>query len=60
MRGGLLAPSWPGRPYIQNYFDIAFPTNVGQAVDNAVADFFAGQGTPATIVQTVNQAASTS
>jgi raffinose/stachyose/melibiose transport system substrate-binding protein len=47
-------------PYIQNYFDIAFPTNVGQAVDNAVADFFAGQGTPATIIQTVNQAASTS
>jgi raffinose/stachyose/melibiose transport system substrate-binding protein len=47
-------------PYIQNYFDIAFPTNVGQAVDNAVADFFAGQGSPATIIQTVNQAASTS
>jgi len=47
-------------PFIQNYFDIAFPTNVGQAVDNAVANFFAGQGTPATIIQTVNQAASTS
>ena len=47
-------------PYIQNYFDIAFPTNVGQAVDNAVANFFAGQGTPATIIQTVDQAASTS
>jgi raffinose/stachyose/melibiose transport system substrate-binding protein len=47
-------------PYIQNYFDIAFPTNVGQAVDNAVADFFAGQGSPQTIIQTVNQAASTS
>jgi raffinose/stachyose/melibiose transport system substrate-binding protein len=47
-------------PYIQNYFDIAFPTNVGQAVDNAVANFFAGQGTPAAIIQTVNQAASTS
>jgi raffinose/stachyose/melibiose transport system substrate-binding protein len=47
-------------PYIQNYFDIAFPTNVGQAVDNAVANFFAGQGSPAMIIQTVNQAASTS
>src|SRR5215469_4347794 len=47
-------------PYIQNYFDIAFPTNVGQAVDNAVANFFAGQGSPETIIQTVNQAASTS
>jgi raffinose/stachyose/melibiose transport system substrate-binding protein len=47
-------------PYIQNYFDIAFPTNVGQAIDNAVANFFAGQGTPATIIQTVDQAAATS
>jgi raffinose/stachyose/melibiose transport system substrate-binding protein len=36
--------------YIQTYFDIAFPTNVGQAVDDAVANFFAGQGTPQTIV----------
>jgi raffinose/stachyose/melibiose transport system substrate-binding protein len=47
-------------PLIQNYFDIAFPTNVGQAIDNAVANFFAGQGTPETIIQTVDQAASTS
>jgi raffinose/stachyose/melibiose transport system substrate-binding protein len=44
-------------PYIQTYLDIAFPTNVGQALDNAVADFFAGQGTPQTIVQQINQAA---
>jgi raffinose/stachyose/melibiose transport system substrate-binding protein len=47
-------------PLIENYFDIAFPTNVGQAIDNAVANFFAGQGTPATIIQTVDQAAATS
>ena len=30
---------------MQKYLDIAYPTNVGQALDNAVADFFAGQGT---------------
>jgi raffinose/stachyose/melibiose transport system substrate-binding protein len=44
-------------PYIQTYLDIAFPTNVGQALDTAVANFFAGQGTPQTIVQQINQAA---
>jgi raffinose/stachyose/melibiose transport system substrate-binding protein len=45
-------------PYIQTYLDIAFPTNVGQALDTAVANFFAGQGSPQTIVQQINQAAS--
>ncbi len=40
-------------PYIQMYFDIAFPTAVGQALDSAVADFFAGKGSPQTIVQSV-------
>jgi raffinose/stachyose/melibiose transport system substrate-binding protein len=43
-------------PYIQMYFDIAFPTAVGQALDSAVADFFAGKGTPETIVQSVTNA----
>lgn len=33
-------------PYIQTYFDIAFPTSVGQALDAAIASYFAGQGTP--------------
>ena len=42
--------------YIQMYFDIAFPTAVGQALDAAVADFFAGQGTAQTIVQSVTNA----
>ena len=27
-------------PYIQTYFDIAFPTSVGQALDTAVANYF--------------------
>jgi raffinose/stachyose/melibiose transport system substrate-binding protein len=43
--------------YIQTYFDIAFPTNVGQALDDAVANYFAGQGTPESIVQSITQAA---
>jgi raffinose/stachyose/melibiose transport system substrate-binding protein len=42
-------------PYIQTYFDIAFPTSVGQALDSAVANFFAGQGTAQSIVQSVHQ-----
>ena len=44
-------------PYIQTYFDIAFPTSVGTALDAAIADFFAGQGTPQTIVTAINKAA---
>ena len=42
---------------MQNYFDIAYPTNVGQALDNAVANYFAGQGTPDGIVTAIDQAA---
>ena len=42
--------------YIQMYFDIAFPTAVGQSLDSAVANFFAGQGTAQTIVQSVTNA----
>jgi raffinose/stachyose/melibiose transport system substrate-binding protein len=43
-------------PYLQMYFDKAFPTEVGAALDDAVANFFAGQGSPEGIVQAVNQA----
>ncbi|HEV2345006.1 MAG TPA: extracellular solute-binding protein [Actinocrinis sp.] len=42
--------------YIQMYFDIAFPTNVGQSLDTAVANYFAGQGTPQSIVQSITNA----
>ncbi|HEX3788962.1 MAG TPA: extracellular solute-binding protein [Pseudonocardiaceae bacterium] len=45
-------------PYIQNYFDIAFPTAAGQALDDAVANYFAGQGSPQTIISAVTSAAS--
>jgi raffinose/stachyose/melibiose transport system substrate-binding protein len=44
-------------PYLQMYFDRAFPTNVGAALNDAIANFFAGQGTPDGIVQAVNEAA---
>jgi raffinose/stachyose/melibiose transport system substrate-binding protein len=39
--------------FIQTYFDTALPTSAGQALDAAVADFFAGQGTAQTIVASV-------
>lgn len=42
--------------YIQDYFDTSLPTSTGQALDAAVADFFAGKGSPATIVASVNGA----
>ncbi len=32
--------------YVQDYLDVAYPTSVGQALDNAVAEFFTGHGTP--------------
>ncbi|MBN6041945.1 ABC transporter substrate-binding protein [Amycolatopsis sp. 195334CR] len=44
-------------PHRQTYFDIALPTSVGQALNDAIANFFAGQGTPESIVQAVNSAA---
>jgi raffinose/stachyose/melibiose transport system substrate-binding protein len=45
-------------PYVQTYFDIAFPTSVGQALDAAIATYFAGQGTPQSIITAVSQAKS--
>jgi len=45
-------------PYVQTYFDIAFPTSVGQALDAAIATYFAGQGSPQSIITAVNQAKS--
>ena len=43
-----------GASYIQEYFDIAFPTQVGQNLDNAVADFFAGQGSSQSVISSVS------
>ncbi|WP_344498848.1 extracellular solute-binding protein [Dactylosporangium maewongense] len=43
-------------PYIQTYFDQALPTSVGQALNDAIADFFAGKGSPQGIVDAFNKA----
>ncbi|WP_432825194.1 ABC transporter substrate-binding protein [Dactylosporangium sp. CA-092794] len=43
-------------PYIQVYFDQALPTSVGQALNDAVADFFAGKGSPQGIVDAFTKA----
>ncbi|MGH3255348.1 MAG: ABC transporter substrate-binding protein [Streptosporangiaceae bacterium] len=40
--------------YDAEYFDIAFPTTAGQALDNALADFFAGKGSNSTIINSVS------
>jgi len=42
-------------PYIQTYFDVALPTSQGQALNDAIANFFAGQGGPDTITKSVSQ-----
>jgi raffinose/stachyose/melibiose transport system substrate-binding protein len=43
--------------YTQLYFDTAFPTSVGQALNDEIATMFAGKGTPDSIVKAVAQAA---
>jgi raffinose/stachyose/melibiose transport system substrate-binding protein len=43
-------------PYIQTYFDQALPTSVGQALNDAIANFFAGNGSPEDIVKAFTQA----
>jgi len=44
-------------PYIQAYFDTALPFTVGQNLDDAVANYFANQGTPQSIVASVTNSA---
>jgi raffinose/stachyose/melibiose transport system substrate-binding protein len=40
--------------YIATYFDIALPTDPGQALDTAIANFFAGTGSNSTIINSVS------
>jgi raffinose/stachyose/melibiose transport system substrate-binding protein len=47
-----------GVSYNQLYFDQALPTNVGNAVNDAVSNFFAGQGTSQDIADAAGKAAS--
>ena len=46
-------------PFVQEYLDLAYPTNVGTALDSAVANFFAdpAKSTPQSIVTAIDQAA---
>ena len=46
-----------GVSYNQLYFDQALPTNVGNAVNDAVSNFFAGQGSPQDIADSAGKAA---
>jgi raffinose/stachyose/melibiose transport system substrate-binding protein len=39
--------------YLQTYFDIAFPTNVGLNLDSAIAKYFAGKATGQQIISSV-------
>jgi raffinose/stachyose/melibiose transport system substrate-binding protein len=40
--------------YVAEYFDIAFPTNPGLALDAAIANFFSGKGSNSTIINSVS------
>ena len=42
---------------MQTYFDQALPTAVGNALNDAIANFFAGQGSPKDIAGAVAKAA---
>ena len=44
-------------PFIQLYLDIAYSQAIGQALDNAIADQFAGKATPQQVVQKIAKAA---
>ena len=45
-------------PFVQEYLDLAYPTNVGTALDAAVANFFAKpSGNPSAIITAIDNAA---
>jgi raffinose/stachyose/melibiose transport system substrate-binding protein len=44
-------------PFVQLYLDIAYSQAIGQALDNAIADQFAGKATPQQVVQKIAKAA---
>jgi raffinose/stachyose/melibiose transport system substrate-binding protein len=44
-------------PFVQLYLDIAFSQSIGQALDSAVADMFAGQASAGQVVQQITDAA---
>jgi raffinose/stachyose/melibiose transport system substrate-binding protein len=42
-------------PFVQTYLDIAYSTTVGQALDSAIADLFAGTKSPQQVVDAIAQ-----
>src|SRR6185503_5594663 len=44
-------------PFVQLYLDIAYSQSIGQALDAAIADQFAGQATPEQVVQKIADSA---
>jgi raffinose/stachyose/melibiose transport system substrate-binding protein len=44
-------------PFIQLYLDQAYSAAIGQALNGAIADLFAGQATPDEVVQKIQAAA---
>lgn len=42
--------------YVQTYFDVALPTGVGSALNDAVANLFSGKGTAASVAEAVKAA----
>jgi raffinose/stachyose/melibiose transport system substrate-binding protein len=44
-------------PFVQLYLDIAYSQAIGQALDSAIADQFAGKATPQQVVQKIAKAA---
>jgi raffinose/stachyose/melibiose transport system substrate-binding protein len=44
-------------PFVQTYLDIAYPTAVGQALDSAIADLFAGAKNPQQVVAEIAKSA---
>jgi raffinose/stachyose/melibiose transport system substrate-binding protein len=47
-------------PFVQTYLDIAYPTAVGQALDSAIADLFAGAKDPQQVVDAIAKSAKSS
>ena len=45
---------------MQTYLDIAYPTAVGQALDSAIADLFAGAKNPQQVVDAIAKSAKSS
>jgi raffinose/stachyose/melibiose transport system substrate-binding protein len=44
-------------PFIQLYLDVTFGANIGNALNSAIADQFAGQATPQQVVDKISEAA---